>query len=162
MENNVGIGLHELGLPVEVKEYVNGILKDSGKLREEVEGLIGMGMEGVNKRLGVDMNKLPYEILRVLFPDGSDHAEVGKILSKKREEYLKTHPEEQVAKGASKGVITCDGMFVSQDRWDQATPAERRTILVGRTCFHWNSDTPGMGDDDSRELWELDKRGKRS
>jgi hypothetical protein len=83
--------------------------------------------------------------LKTLFIDGAGDPRVAGMLRKKRTEYLKLHPEEQAGRGASDGVITYDGRFISKKDWDSATDSEKRAILVGATCFHYNSDTPGMG-----------------
>jgi hypothetical protein len=97
-----------------------------------------------------DLNTLTYEELCSIYPDGSDDTRVVGILRKKRETYLKKHPEEQVASGASNGVITYDGRVIPKSVWVTATPSEIRGALVGSTCFHYNSDTPGM-DSDSKD-----------
>jgi len=93
---------------------------------------------------------LPYEFLDTLFINGSDNELVGTILRKKREAYVKKHPEKtRGVPGAGKGIITFDGRFIPQSTWISATDSEKRGALVGSTCFHYNSETPGMGSDPS-------------
>src|SRR5258706_6642414 len=106
-----------------------------------------MDLGKLKKHMGGDINEVSYEFLETLFIDGSDSQEVANVLRTKRQEYLRNHPEKQVAKGAGEGIITYDGRFISREMWNSATDSEKRGALVGSTCFHYNSDTPGMGSD---------------
>ena len=72
----------------------------SEKLRQEKRDLIGeveslshMDSRELSSHIGGSIEELPYEFLQTMFIDGTDDVEVAGILRKKREGYLKDHPE---------------------------------------------------------------------
>jgi len=96
--------------------------------------------------LGGKIEELPYETLNTLFIDGTDDPDVATLLRIKREQHVKIHPEDtRGVPGVDVGISTFDGRFINKATWDTATDSEKRGALVGSTCFHYNSDTPGMG-----------------
>lgn len=102
----------------------------------------------LNQQFGADLKELPYEYLMMLFPLGSESEEVAKLLREKRSQYLVDHPEE--FKGnpdATEGMLSCDGQFMPMDKWRRLSPGEKFAWIVGRTCFHYNGDVSGYGDD---------------
>lgn len=125
--------------------YVQRVNRSNTDLLEEVRSLSGMSQSQLEGYLGGRIEELPYSVLQTLFIDGSDDRRVADVLRRKRAEYLEDHPEEAVARGASEGIITFDGRVISKKKWNSASDSEKRGALVGSTCFHYNSDTPGMG-----------------
>ncbi|KKT35847.1 MAG: hypothetical protein UX12_C0020G0003 [Candidatus Collierbacteria bacterium GW2011_GWC1_45_47] len=126
-------------------KYTDKLRQEKTDLLAEVDRLSEMNLENLTQHIGGNVNELPYEFLQTIFIDGSDDPRVADILREKRGEYLKSHPEKQVAKGASEGIIAHDGRFIPKALWDTATDSEKRGVMVGSTCFHYNSETPGMG-----------------
>ena len=98
-------------------------------------------MEDISKEIGGNVSDLGYDLLRTLFSEGSDDEQMAEVLRAKRNEYFKAHPElvEKV-----EGIIAYDGRVIPMNDWLDASDSEKRGILVGSTCFHYNSDTPGM------------------
>lgn len=127
------------------EKYRQDVEKSGKDLLKEVELLATMKKTDLEEHLGGGIRELPYEVLETLFIDGSDDASVADVLRSKRKAYLETHPEKQIAKGASEGIITYDGRFIPKKQWDSASDSEKRGALVGSTCFHYESETPGMG-----------------
>lgn len=127
------------------EHYKEKLIKNHKDPLEEVKALSSMTTEELEKHIGGKIGELPYEVLETLFIDGSDDQNVVGVLRTKRADYLKKHPEKQVSKGASEGIITFDGRFISKKVWETASASEKRGALVGSTCFHYNSDTPNMG-----------------
>ena len=128
--------------------YLQRLNVEGRDLLEEVKLLSTFDVKRLEERLGGPVNEIPYETLMTLFVEGSDDPLVAEVLRNKRAVYLKSHPEEyKGAIGAGMGVITYDGRFISQKDWQTTTDSEKRAILVGSTCFHYNIDTPGMGSD---------------
>ena len=126
-------------------KYVNSIREKGSDLLAEINKLSTMKLAELNMYLGGNVDSLPYELLNTLFINGSDDLEVGAILSKKREGYVKLHPK--MTRGVpeiERGIITYNGSFIPQSVWETATDSEKRGALVGSTCFHYNSGTPGM------------------
>ena len=119
-------------------------------ITDVVGELANMNFTQLQAKMGGDIKDLPYELLQVVFPDGSENEEVAQFLREKRESYLKEHPEEAQGRGAANGIIGYDGRFYSYEYLKELKPADMFVILVGTTCFHYNSDTPGYGDDDER------------
>lgn len=132
-------------IPAWYGQYTDRLRESNEDLLAEVDRLSHMTLDQLEDKLGGKIEELPYEFLQTMFIDGSDHPEVADVLRRKRQGYLKDHPEQEVAKGAAEGIITFDGRFVPKKLWDTATDSEKRGALVGSTCFHYNSDTPGMG-----------------
>lgn len=135
----------EVRVPEWFKKYSDNLRGKKVDPLVEVNNLANMKLDQLKKHMGGNINELPYELLQTLFIDGSDSAEVADVLKLKRKEYLLNHPEKQMARGASEGIITYDGRFISKEVWNTASDSEKRGALVGSTCFHYNSDTPGMG-----------------
>lgn len=135
-------------LPEWYTRYVGALTGQSDLLENEIVNLSKMNLVELKERMGGDITEIPYDFLRTIFPTGSSDESVVNILRKKRTDYLKLHPEEQKIKDADKGVIGFDGRFYPETAWEKMTPAERRGVVVGTTCFHYNSDTPGMSDTD--------------
>lgn len=126
-------------------KYANKLREDETDLLKEVDDLSKMTQDQVNKHIGGNFQELPYEFLDTMFIGGTDDERVAAELRKKREIYLKTHPEKsRGVSGIDKGIVTFDGRFIPQKTWVTATDSEKRGALVGSTCFHYNSDTPGM------------------
>ena len=131
-------------VPVWYVEYTKNIPKD--KLLDEVRAISTLSIQEINSRMGGNIAELPYDCLKTLFIDGSDDQEVVLLLRNKRETYLKGHPEVyNGVRGALEGIVSYDGRVVSMEDWKTASDSEKRGVLVGSTCFHYNSDTPGMG-----------------
>ena len=126
-------------------DYTDRLISGKVDMANELRKLSELGVNRLNQRLNGDINDLQYCFLRTLFPDGSEDEEVANILRKKRTEYLKTHPEERIARGASVGIIGFDGRFYTMEQYEGMTDSEKRGVFVGSTCFHYNSETPGMG-----------------
>ena len=117
-------------------EYIAGLVTKTGEsIRDEILKLDSLSLVDLNIKFGGDIRGLQYDFLRTLFPTGSDNSEVAEILRKKREEYLKEHPEEQVARGASEGIIGFDGRFYPKSEWDKMTAAQRREKNGGNNLF---------------------------
>lgn len=135
----------EVKVPKWFEEYADKFSRSGKQLKTEVFDMSKMTADELNKHLGGDFKELPYEALGTILSEGSDDLNVAKSLREMRETYLADHPEKQISKGASEGVITFDGRFISQKDWETATDSEKRAIMVGSTCIHFNSDTPGMG-----------------
>ena len=131
-------------IPEWYRRYSEKLRQEKRDLIGEVESLSHMDSRELSSHIGGSIEELPYEFLQTMFIDGTDDVEVAGILRKKREGYLKDHPEKQVARGASEGIITFDGRFIPKEMWNTASPSQRIGWLVGSTCFHYNSDTPGM------------------
>ena len=139
-------------VPVWYNAYVGKLRASETDLAQEIENISSMSMSEVNSHIGGNLEELPYEILGPLFIEGSDDEQVAELLRKRRAKYVEIHPEEyKGVPGAMEGVILCDGKFVSKADWDEATDSEKRG-LVGRTCFHWVSDTPNM-DSSPKDRW---------
>jgi hypothetical protein len=153
-ENNEMLLTENLNnVPNWYNEYVDKLVQSGRDITLEAEEASKMSSDKLNEHLGGKINDLPYEVLRSLLPNGSDDENVGAVLSGKRAEYLKNHKDEYKGNhDAGKGVITYDGRFISKQDWDSATDSEKRAIMVGSTCFHFNSDTPGMGSD-PKDRW---------
>lgn len=117
-----------------------------GEFSKTIKKLDTMNFTELKCYLGGDIRELPYEFLQILFPDGSDNIRVAIFLRQQREKYLIVHPEQEQGRGATEGVIGYDGRFVHISVWNELSPADRFVLLVGTTCFHYNSDTPGFGD----------------
>jgi len=132
--------------------YKKRIVEGGVDLLDEIKKVSEMKLEEITKHMGGKIEELPYVVLKELFIEGSEDQRVADILRKKRTNYLKLHPEEQISRGASEGVITYDGRFISKEDWDTASDSEKRAVLVGSTCFHFNSGTPGM-DSNPEDRW---------
>lgn len=114
---------------------------------KEIDKLSTLNIKQLNEHLGGSFEDLPYEVMDTLLVDGTDVTEVAEILKAKRVQYLKIHPEmTRGVPGADQGIITFNGRFINKNIWSTATPSEKRSALVGTTCFHYNSGTPGMDD----------------
>ena len=112
---------------------------------EEIKSLATMNLNEVNGLLGGEVRDLPYEMLCTMFIEGTADEQIASTLRAKREDYLKRHPNLRSSDpDAGRGVIAYDGRFISWKDWESATDSEKRAIMVGSTCFHYNSDTPGM------------------
>ena len=117
---------------------------------KETDRLSNLRSDDLRAEIG-DYQQLPYEVLRNLLPGGTEDGEVAQVLRDKREVWLVDHPDQSVVKlNAAKGVITFSGQFVSQDVWMKMTMGERRGVLVGTTCSHYEHDVSGLSDDDTR------------
>lgn len=116
-------------------------------LAEYIKQVEGLSLTELNTLIGGNFADLPYEIMLAVLPDGSDDEEVSDIFRAKRESYLVEHPEEKKGGNASEGVIGQDGRFMHIDDWNTLSPGDRFVWLVGPTCFHYNTDVPGYGDD---------------
>lgn len=136
----------EGSVPKWFDKYTSGLLKRKVDLLREVDELSKLNPGKLRGHLGGNIEELPYEVLETLFIGGSDNGDVAALLRKKREEYVRLHPEKsRGAQGADQGIITFNGRFIPQLMWSSASDSEKRGALVGSTCFHYNSDTPGMG-----------------
>jgi|GEM_PF-5291719 hypothetical protein len=133
-------------------DYVDNLKKSKTDLLDEIKKLSAMSLNQVESRIGGKLDDLPYEYIKTLFIEGSDNEEVADSLRKARNRYLLNNPKEQLARGASEGVISNDGRFISLEEWNSATESEKRAIMVGSTCFHYNSGTPGM-DSEPSDRW---------
>ena len=128
------------------RKYSDRISVTGKDLLQEVKEVSEMNYELLNAHLGGNVDELPYEILQTLFITGTDDDKVAEILRGKRERYLLNHPEMRKSDPrAGMGIITYDGRFIPQKDWETATDSEKRAAMVGSTCFHFNSETPGMG-----------------
>ncbi|NCP46810.1 hypothetical protein AUJ42_03040 [Candidatus Collierbacteria bacterium CG1_02_44_10] len=77
-------------------------IRDEGRdLLTEVSIMEKMTPQQLNEHLGGSFEELPYEFLDTLFINGSDNELVGTILRKKREAYVKKHPEK--TRGGARG-----------------------------------------------------------
>lgn len=138
----------EGGNPKWFNEYAKKLKVKNVDLLEEINTLSTLKLASLEKYLGGRLVDLPYETLETILINGSDDENVGALLREKREEYLKIHPEKSKGvSGSGQGIITFDGRFIPQSLWITASDSEKRGALVGSTCFHYNSDTPGMGSD---------------
>lgn len=131
-------------LPEWYEKYIDNFVQSKKDLDLEKAHVEKLNPEDLKSHIGGNFEELPYEALQVLMPKGSDDIIVADVLRDKRTKYLKEHPEMQKDRGASEGVIAFDGRFIPMSDWETATASERRAILVGSTCFHFNSGTPGM------------------
>lgn len=138
------LGATRVDNPRWFEEYVSKTKKTDRDLLTEIKALSEMSPTEIKNYIGGDIKDLPYETLETLFIDGSDNKDVVDILHKKRDVYIKIHPEKQIARGASEGIIGFDGRVIPVEKWSSASDSEKRNFLVGATCFHLNSDTPGM------------------
>jgi len=140
-------------VPIEVSCPPDWFLKyseslvDDRRLAEEQKSLEGLGLDAIKARLGGDIKDLPYPSLQLLFPKGSDDEEVGAVLREKRTEFSMDHPE-ILNLGDSEGIISADGVVVLKSDYDKMTAAQKRGVMVGRTCFHYESGRRGMSDTD--------------
>lgn len=133
-------------IPAWINKYNQRLQKNNIDLPTEIEKLANMKQDDLNRYLGGKISELPYEILGVLLIGGSEDEKVAELLRSKRERYLLNHPEmSRGVPGAGEGVITFDGRFIPKSKWITATDSEKRAAMVGTTCFHFNSETPGMG-----------------
>lgn len=151
IEQNIGTNEKVL-LPEWYANYVKILHDNKVDLEREIENVGKMSMEELNTHIGGRADELPYEVLGTLLIDGSDSEEVANLLRNKREKFLLNHPEMQKGRGASEGIITYDGRFISKEDWESASSSEKRGALVGSTCFHYNSGTPGM-DSSPKDRW---------
>lgn len=133
----------ESSLPEWFKTYKKKLHDENTDLEEEIKNLSKLKESQLIERLGGKIQDLPYEVLQMLFVDGSDHDEVADVLRKKREGYLKSKPDyaERFGKGF---IVGFDGRIWSVEQWSSMTPSEKRGVMVGSTCFHYESGTPGM------------------
>ena len=118
-------------------------------LREYIATVEGLSLTELNQLIGGNFAELPYEFMRKVLPDGSDDDQVATIFRSKREEYLEKHPEEKQGGNAAEGVIGQDGRFMQIDDWNSLSPSDKFIVLVGPTCFHFNTDVPGYGSEPS-------------
>jgi len=138
--------------PAWFNEYVSDLKENNVDFLDEVNTISSLSLDEIEERIGGELSELPYEYLQTLFIDGTDVLEVASFLREKREKYLLNHPELQLSKGYSEGVISNDGRFISKEEWESASDSEKRAIMVGSTCFHYNSGTPGM-DSNPDDRW---------
>jgi len=134
----------EIRLPDWYIKFSDNFSKSKKDISQEVANVEIMDKEILEKYIGGSIEELPYEALQVLLPNGSDDDNVGDILREKRTNYLKIHPEMSKSKNSDGHIIAFDGRIIPMADWLTATDSEKRAILVGSTCFHYNSDTPGM------------------
>lgn len=135
-------------IPAWFGEYTKRLADTNKDLLDEVKELASMKLEDVKKHIGGNPEELPYEFLDTMLITGSDDEEMALILRSKREKFVHRHPDQsRGVPGIEKGISTFDGRFIPQKTWVTASDSEKRGALVGSTCFHYNSDTPGMGSD---------------
>ena len=129
-------------LPGWLVAYYTKVSQDHGVsgYDEYVAFVENLSLPELNARLGVKFEDLSYNDMRAVLPDGSEDEQVSDIFRNKREEYITEHPEEMQGKGAAEGVIGYDGRFIPLSDWETLTPDDKFAILVGMTCFHYNSD----------------------
>ncbi len=129
------------------KDYVKKIREEKRDILQELQKLSMMKLDEINKHIGGNFEDLPYEIMDTLLVDGSESKDVVDILIRKRTDYIKIHPEKtRGVSGADEGIITFNGRFINKKVWDTASDSEKRSAMVGTTCFHYNSGTPNMDD----------------
>lgn len=131
------------------QEYLKKINNNRVDLLDLVRRLSSMQMDDISSEMNGNVEDLGYELLSTLFSEGSTDERMAAVLTRKRGEYVKKHPE---LVGKSEGIITFDGRVISMEDWNTATDSEKRAILVGSTCFHYNSGTPGM-DSSPKDRW---------
>lgn len=145
----------EMHIPSWYRVYSEKLRQENVNLVEEVNRLSEMRLNDLERHLGGSIKELPYEFLQTLFIDGTDDEQVAGILRDKRQTYLKDHPEAyKGSKGASEGIVGFDGRVWSKAQWDKMTLSERQGVLVGSTCFHYESGTPGMTSN-PEDFWNL-------
>ncbi len=132
-------------IPEWYNNYVGKLFKDEANLVRELDLVAEMNYSQLNNHLGGSIDELPYEVLGTLLINGTDDEKVANILRLKRQKYLEKHPEEyKGVRGAQEGIIGFDGIVHPMSDWRDASMSEKIGVLVGSTCFHYNSDTPGM------------------
>lgn len=128
-------------------EYRKTFNNEDFDVLKEIAKLSAYDLKELEKYIGGKFEELPYEIMDALLIDGTNSLEVAEILKIKRKEYLKIHPEmSRGVPGIDVGITTFNGRFINKDLWATASDSEKRSALVGTTCFHYNSGTPGMDD----------------
>jgi len=135
----------EKPVPEWFSKFVAENMKDEESAKATIAKNVFMDLDTLKARLGGDLKDVPYKTLLAVLPY-SEIPQVGLELSNIRKNYLREHPEENVTKQNSY-YITYDGRVIL-DEGQELTPAQKREITVGTTCFHYNSDTPGMSDTD--------------
>jgi hypothetical protein len=144
-------------------QYFQNLMEDYEGLIVERELLRNMKISDIEARIGGKIDEFSYQVLKLLFPDGlSDEdkddevkdrekkieSEIfGNTLREKRREYLKSHPDEEIGKGADKGVSTYDGRFIPIATYLKMTMRERFAEIMGPRCCHWE-EVPGFGTSD--------------
>ncbi len=123
---------------------------------EKLANFDTLSYAAINAAIGGDMRELPYQVLRVLLPDGSDNQQVADVLRSSREEYLKSHPDEVQGRGATEGIISYDGRFIPIKIWETLTEHQKFAVFVGSTCTHYAGDVPGYGDLDYMDADQYD------
>lgn len=127
-----------------LERMLTNLTPDSYKIL--VERYQNSNLEQLSEEWDMPIEEMPYTLLRLLLPDGSDDASVANVLRAKREEYLIINPDQKISPDASKGVIAYDGRFIPWQQYLEMTPAQRFEVTVGPTCFHYNTNVPGYGE----------------
>lgn len=135
----------EKAVPEWFSKFVATNMKDEDSAKAAVSKITRMDLDSLKSFLGGDLRDVPYKTLLVALPY-SEIPQVDLELSNIRKAYLREHPEENTTKAPSY-YITYDGRVIL-DEGQELTPAQKREITVGTTCFHYNSGTPGMSDTD--------------
>jgi len=114
---------------------------------KEIDHLSQLDLVHLKIEIG-NYDNLPYEVLKTFLPDGTKDQMVAQVLRHKRGVWLKDHPDQSIAdSNALEGVITFSGQFVPKKIWEKMSRGERRGVLVGSTCSHFEHGVPGMSDD---------------
>jgi len=121
-------------------DYVKKIHEEDVDLLSLVRRFSEMSIEEISKEIGGNLSDLNYDTLKTLLSEGSENAEVAQLLRDKRTTFLK----ESGQLPQIEGIVAYDGRVIPMKDWLSATDSEKRAILVGSTCFHYNSGTPGM------------------
>lgn len=116
------------------------------RVQSEVERLGTLSHDDLTSELG-PYETYPYDQLRVLLAEGSDDEDVAEVLREKRVQWLRDNPNERIGNTeGAKGVITVHGEFIPWSAFEHMTAGERRGVLVGNTCSHYEHDVPGLDD----------------
>lgn len=124
-------------------------LQSIGTEKERVEAEIventRLDMASLERKFGGKIQEIPFEILSHVIRR-SDDPFVDREIKIMSQRYYRLHPDENPAL-KNQYYITYDGRIIP-DTGQELTPAQKREITVGTTCFHYNSGTPGMSDTD--------------
>lgn len=140
--------INDVEVPCWFSQKVMGNLMDERRMKKMIDEVEKMDLSSLESYVGGEIIKLPYEVLKILLPRGSNDSSVGRILGEMRSDYLKKHPEKAKVTQLPY-YIDPHGVIFPDDH--KFSPAELRTVAVGNTCIHYEAGVPGMDDTDVRE-----------